>query len=149
MNKSKDIKNNYLRKYIFKFLKDIHRHDKKFYDLVCLENKFDINVELVNKIEEIINEIKVFGNITRKYYYPLCQCILYGIMKNELLFISMNSNALIKNKTVLRDKPQYIQIKKINKILLDIQKKNFPFEQKFYNYARINKLPIIFCGQKY
>lgn len=271
MNKSKDIKNKYLRKYIFKFLKDINRHDKKFYDLVCLENKFDINVELVNKIEEIINEIKVFGGITRKYYYPLCQCILYGIMKNELLFISMNSNALIKNKTVLRDKPQYIQIKNINKtlndiekrinipikyisilpdyskdfpfelydevwdknkkyleeishkkayrlseiyqkdltaiknkikncidiiklnnliyyyennkfiklgfaapsgfqkeqilsymiigcileekvpfsILLDIQKKNFPFEQKFYNYARINKLPIIFCGQKY
>lgn len=34
-------------------------------------------------------------------------------------------------------------------ILLDVQKKNYPFEQKFYNYARVNKLPIIFCGQTY
>ena len=34
-------------------------------------------------------------------------------------------------------------------ILLDIQKRNFPFEQKFYNYARKEKLPIIFSGQSY
>jgi hypothetical protein len=32
-------------------------------------------------------------------------------------------------------------------ILLDIQKKQFPFEQPFYNFARKEKLPIIYCGQ--
>ncbi len=32
-------------------------------------------------------------------------------------------------------------------ILIDIQKKNFPFEQKFYNYGRKVLLPIIFFGQ--
>ena len=32
-------------------------------------------------------------------------------------------------------------------ILLDIQKKCYPFEQPFYNFARKKKLPIILCGQ--
>lgn len=36
-----------------------------------------------------------------------------------------------------------------NCILVDIQKQNFPFEQNFYNYSRINKLPIIFSGQEF
>jgi len=271
VNKLKNIKNKYLRKYIIKFLKGIKIHDKEFYKIVCFEENLYDNVELVDKIEEIINEINIFGGISRKYYYSLCQCILYGIKKKEILFISMNSNALIKHKNILRDKPQYVQIKNIDKILkdiekrinipikyisilpdyskdypfelyeeqweknkkyleiisnknayrlseiyqkdltvvkqeiknnidiiklnelinyyennnfiklgfaapsnfqreqilsymitgyilekvlpfsilLDVQKKNFPFEQKFYNYARKNNLPIIFCGQKY
>lgn len=271
MNKLKNTKNKYLRRYIKKFLKDIKIHDKEFYNIVCFEENLYNNIELVDKMEEIINEINVFGDITRKYYYSLCQCILHGIIKKEILFISMNSNALVKNKKILRKKPQYSQIKNIDKtlkdiekrvnipikyisilpdyskdypfelygehweknkkylekisnkkayrlseiykkdltvikqeiknkldiikltnlinyyennnfikvgfaapanfqktqilnymtvgcilekilpfsILLDVQKKNFPFEQKFYNYARKNKLPIIFCGQKY
>ena len=33
-------------------------------------------------------------------------------------------------------------------ILIDVQKKDFPFEQKFYNFARQEKLPIFFCGQQ-
>lgn len=32
-------------------------------------------------------------------------------------------------------------------ILIDVQKRYYPFEQKFYNYARKYKLPIILCGQ--
>lgn len=32
-------------------------------------------------------------------------------------------------------------------ILIDVQKKCFPYEQPFYNYARKQKLPIIFYGQ--
>ncbi len=33
-------------------------------------------------------------------------------------------------------------------VLLDIQKKRYPFEQPFYNFARKNKLPIVLCGQE-
>lgn len=34
-----------------------------------------------------------------------------------------------------------------NAILIDVQKKIFPFEQPFYNFARKEKLPMIFYGQ--
>lgn len=34
-----------------------------------------------------------------------------------------------------------------NAILVDVQKKVFPFEQPFYNFARKEKLPMIFYGQ--
>lgn len=271
MNRLENIRNNDLRRYITKFLSDIKVHNKEFYKAICFEKELYTDIELVDKMEEIINEISIFGSIIRKYYYSLCQCILYGIVNNEILFISMNSNALVKNGIALREKPQYVQIENIDRqlkeiekrinipvkyisilpdyskdypfelydeyweqnkvylekishkkayrlfeiyqkdltyvkqqikenidilelnslidyyennnfiklgfaapanfqreqifsylivgfilemklpfsILLDIQKKNFPFEQKFYNYARKNKLPIIFCGQKY
>ena len=33
-------------------------------------------------------------------------------------------------------------------ILLDVQKRCYPFEQPFYNFARKEKLPIILCGQE-
>lgn len=259
-------------KYIIKFLKGLRKHNLEFYKLIKNKDDFENNCKKISiKMEQIINELTIFGPILRKYYYPLCQCILYGILNNEILFLSMNSNALVKNKNVLRDKPQYIQIKNINDILreiekrinipikyvsllpdflndfpleryenlweqnknyletvsqkkayrlsklikkdllitideiknninlvklnkeinyyqnnnfvklgfsaspdfqknqiltytfcgyilekifpfailLDVQKMNFPFEQKFYNYARTNKIPIIYCGQKY
>ena len=35
-----------------------------------------------------------------------------------------------------------------NGILLDVQKRYYPFEQPFYNFARKDKLPIILCGQE-
>jgi hypothetical protein len=31
-------------------------------------------------------------------------------------------------------------------ILLDVQRKYYPFEQAFYNYQRELQLPIIYCG---
>ena len=34
-----------------------------------------------------------------------------------------------------------------NAILVDVQKRVFPFEQPFYNFARKEKLPMIFYGQ--
>lgn len=113
MNKLKNINNKYLSRYIKKFLKDIKIHDKEFYKLFCFECELHEDLDLASKIEEVISEINSLGNITRKYYYSLCQCVLYGIMKGKILFISMNSNALIKGKNILRDKPQYIQIKNI------------------------------------
>lgn len=33
-------------------------------------------------------------------------------------------------------------------ILLDVQKRCYPLEQPFYNFARKEKLPIILCGQE-
>ena len=33
-------------------------------------------------------------------------------------------------------------------ILLDVQKRCYPFEQPFYNFARKEKLPIVLCGQE-
>lgn len=33
-------------------------------------------------------------------------------------------------------------------ILLDVQKRCYPFEQPFYNFARKGKLPIVLCGQE-
>ncbi len=33
-------------------------------------------------------------------------------------------------------------------ILLDVQKRCYPFEQPFYNFARKENLPIILCGQE-
>lgn len=270
MLKPKNIDNKVLRRYITKFIRDIKKHNFKFYKMINEKLIiYDCN-DLAKKMEQIIQELTRLGLVNRRYYYPLCQCVLYGILFNKITFISMNSSALIKNnKTTLRKKPQYLKIKKLgiqikeienrisipinyisilpdyskefpfevyddiweenksyleqiseikayrlsqiyqkdlstikkeiisridiknlekiisyyqnNKfiklgfsasadfqrnqilnytivgsvlekqlpftILLDVQKKNFPFEQKFYNYARIDKLPIIFCGQ--
>ena len=90
-----------------KYIKNISTIDKVFYysirDKISLYNEYD----LICDIYTVISELEYFGQITRKYLYPLCQCILYGILKNELLFFSMNSNALIKNIKQLREKPQY------------------------------------------
>lgn len=33
-------------------------------------------------------------------------------------------------------------------ILLDVQKKRYPFEQPYYNFFRKESLPIVFCGQQ-
>ncbi|MFZ4462020.1 MAG: hypothetical protein ACOYN2_06020 [Patescibacteria group bacterium] len=35
-----------------------------------------------------------------------------------------------------------------NGILLDIQKRSYPFEQPYYSRLRKNELPIVYCGQK-
>lgn len=263
--------NKYLKRYINKFIDSCERHDKDYYNKIAYKIK-TVNLDYVaHDIFVIIKELSHFGQITKKNLYPLCQCILYGILNKSLTIFSMNSNALTKKIGVLREKPQYIQIKNINKklkeieniinipinyisilpdyskefpfelyendwnenkrylekisekpsyrlselygdnfqklkdainhtidtqkleqvikyyennnfiilgfsanpnfqreqiinylltgvilekilpfgILLDVQKKYYPFEQKFYNYARKYKLPIILCGQKF
>jgi len=265
------MKDNYLKRYINKFLNDIQNHDKEYFQIIKNKIKDYNRKEIISKILITIKELSFFGQITKRNIYPLCQCILYGIADNCLTVFSMNSNALTKDINKLREKPQYAQInfintkleqieKKINipinyisilpdysneypfeiyentwaknkeylenvsnkkayrlselfqrniekfkkkiyatininelnkiikyyennkfiilsfsadsnfqrnqilnylvsgvilekvlpfSILLDIQKKYYPFEQKFYNYARKYKLPIILCGQKY
>ena len=265
------MKDNYLKRYINKFLNDIQNHDKEYFQIIKNKIKDYNRKEIISKILITIKELSFFGQITKRNIYPLCQCILYGIANNCLTVFSMNSNALTKDINKLREKPQYAQInfintkleqieKKINipinyisilpdysneypfeiyentwaknkeylenvsnkkayrlselfqrniekckkkiyatininelnkiikyyennkfiilsfsadsnfqrnqilnylvsgvilekvlpfSILLDIQKKYYPFEQKFYNYARKYKLPIILCGQKY
>lgn len=265
------MKDNYLKRYINKFLNDIQNHDKEYFQIIKNKIKNYNRKEIISKILITIKELSFFGQITKRNIYPLCQCILYGIANNCLTVFSMNSNALTKDINKLREKPQYAQInfintkleqieKKINipinyisilpdysneypfeiyentwaknkeylenvsnkkayrlselfqrniekfkkkiyatininelnkiikyyennkfiilsfsadsnfqrnqilnylvsgvilekvlpfSILLDIQKKYYPFEQKFYNYARKYKLPIILCGQKY
>lgn len=265
------MKDNYLKRYINKFLNDIQNHDKEYFQIIKNKIKDYNRKEIISKILITIKELSFFRQITKRNIYPLCQCILYGIANNCLTVFSMNSNALTKDINKLREKPQYAQInfintkleqieKKINipinyisilpdysneypfelyentwsknkeylenvsnkkayrlselfqrniekfkkkiyatininelnkiikyyennkfiilsfsadsnfqrnqilnylvsgvilekvlpfSILLDIQKKYYPFEQKFYNYARKYKLPIILCGQKY
>lgn len=265
------MKDNYLKRYINKFLNDIQNHDKEYFQIIKNKIKDYNRKEIISKILITIKELSFFGQITKRNIYPLCQCILYGIANNCLTVFSMNSNALTKDINKLREKSQYAQInfintkleqieKKINipinyisilpdysneypfeiyentwaknkeylenvsnkkayrlselfqrniekfkkkiyatininelnkiikyyennkfiilsfsadsnfqrnqilnylvsgvilekvlpfSILLDIQKKYYPFEQKFYNYARKYKLPIILCGQKY
>lgn len=265
------MKDNYLKRYINKFLNDIQNHDKEYFQIIKNKIKDYNRKEIISKILITIKELSFFGQITKRNIYPLCQCILYGIANNCLTVFSMNSNALTKDINKLREKLQYAQInfintkleqieKKINipinyisilpdysneypfeiyentwaknkeylenvsnkkayrlselfqrniekfkkkiyatininelnkiikyyennkfiilsfsadsnfqrnqilnylvsgvilekvlpfSILLDIQKKYYPFEQKFYNYARKYKLPIILCGQKY
>ncbi len=261
----------YLKRYIKKFLNDIKIHDKNYFQLIEEKVKKYSQSNIETKIYIIIKELSYFGQITKKSIYSFCQCILYGIANNSITLFSMNSNALTPKKDILREKPQYIQIKHIDKklkqiekkinisvnyisilpdysdefpleiyessweknkeylekksskkayrlseiygkdieslkreisatididelnkiikyyeansfivlgfaassnfqkkqienylitgvilekilpfsILLDVQKKYYPFEQKFYNYARKYKLPIILCGQKY
>lgn len=263
--------NKYLKRYINKFLNDVKKHNKDYYELIK-EKVEDYNLSLLQElILLIIQELSFLGKVRRRYLFPLCQCILYGIANRSLTFISINSSALTKDKNKLREKPQYRKIKDIDdelkkiqrkikisinylsilpdyskdypisdydtaweknkkyleklslkkayrfsellkadfssyekeiikninfqylneeityytnnpfivlgfsakedfqknqiynylfvgamlekvlpfSILLDVQKKNFPFEQKFYNYIRKHKLPIIFCGQKF
>jgi len=260
--------NKKLKKYVDNFVKYQLYHDKFLTKLI----KENLGVSLNKEIYELIISLKQIGLVNRRYLQSLCQSLIYGILNNEVIFISMNSNALQKDSKFLRDKPQYKKIYYINQqlenifnkynikykyinilpdymdefplyqydklweknkeyleevssvktyrlsdiyvkkeyneikniflshidkdklnrtieyyktnkfiklsftadenfqerqiinyiivgmilekcipfcILLDVQKNNYPFEQKFYNYMRNYKIPIIFCGQKF
>jgi hypothetical protein len=121
------MKDNYLKRYINKFLNDIQNHDKEYFQIIKNKIKDYNRKEIISKILITIKELSFFGQITKRNIYPLCQCILYGIVNNCLTVFSMNSNALTKDINKLREKPQYAQINFINTKLEQIEKKiNIP-----------------------
>lgn len=121
------MKDNYLKRYINKFLNDIQNHDKEYFQIIKNKIKDYNRKEIISKILITIKELSFFGQITKRNIYPLCQCILYGIADNCLTVFSMNSNALTKDINKLREKPQYAQINFINTKLEQIEKKiNIP-----------------------
>ena len=70
---------------------------------------------------------------------------------NKFIILSFSADSNFQRNQILNYLVSGVILEKVLpfSILLDIQKKYYPFEQKFYNYARKYKLPIILCGQKY
>lgn len=94
------------------------------------------------KILNNLNKIVDINNLHKKIDY---------YRNNLFIVLSFAADENFQEQQILSYTTIGIFLEKFfpNIILLDVQKKRYPFEQKFYDYGRINKLPIIFSGQDF
>lgn len=135
----------YLDEFPFEIYEDAWNKNKEYLENVSNKKAYRLSELFQKNIE----------HFKKKIYTTINTNELNDIIKyyenNKFIILSFSANSDFQRNQILNYLISGVILEEILpfSILLDIQKKYYPFEQKFYNYARKYKLPIILCGQKY
>lgn len=135
----------YSNEYPFEIYENTWAKNKEYLENVSNKKAYRLSELFQRNIEKFKKKIYATININElnkiiKYYE-----------NNKFIILSFSADSNFQRNQILNYLVSGVILEKVLpfSILLDIQKKYYPFEQKFYNYARKYKLPIILCGQKY
>ena len=135
----------YSNEYPFEIYENTWAKNKEYLENVSNKKAYRLSELFQRNIEKFKKKIYATININElnkiiKYYE-----------NNKFIILSFSADSNFQRNQILNYLVSGVILEKVLpfSILLDIQKKYYPFEQKFYNYARKYKLPIILYGQKY